>query len=192
MTLIVSCVQNGQGQTSYCLPNSMIFNLVGITQRGSECKDSQRLVGDSSTSEREQVALKYLFLIPNPSIMVEELDDLEKQVTKIASIAQKLPEKFQEKGFEILLNALLYGRTPQQVATGGEGKPAALPAAAGKFTIPIDVRAFLQQFNVPEEALSKLFFIHGSEIRPTYKISTTKKAEAQTQIAVLTALESAS
>ncbi len=118
--------------------------------------------------------------------MDEEIEELAKRAVKIA---EKLPDKFQEKGFEVLLNAFLRG-TPRSV-DAESGKEATPPAPQKAFLVPIDVRAFLQQYDVPEESLSKLFYIHGNEIRPTYKISSTKKATAQTQIAVLTALESA-
>jgi hypothetical protein len=57
--------------------------------------------------------------------------------------------------------------------------------------IPIDVRAFLQQQNVPEECLGKLFFMEGTEVRPIYKITTTMKSKAQLQLALLTSLENA-
>jgi hypothetical protein len=36
-----------------------------------------------------------------------------------------------------------------------------------------------------------LFLTQGNDVRPTYKIQTTKKAQAQIQIALLSALENA-
>ena len=149
---------------------------------------SRRCVGDRSTSEREQVALKYLFLIPNPTIMAEEIEELAKQAVKIA---EKLPEKFQEKAFEAVFNALLIGQLPAQPTPSGEGTTKVAAQPSKTFVVPLGVRAFMQQYAVPEESLPKLFLMQGNEVVPTYKLQTTKKAEAQTQIAVMTALENA-
>src|SRR2546428_13717660 len=85
---------------------------------------SRRCVGDRSTSEREQVALKYLFLIPNPTIMAEEIEELAKQAVKIA---EKLPEKFQEKAFEAGFNALLIRQLTTQPTPSG-GRATKVPA----------------------------------------------------------------
>ncbi len=120
--------------------------------------------------------------------MDEEIEELAKRAVRIA---EKLPEKFQEKGFEVLLNAFL-GRTVLAPALSPtKGKEGAPPPKLKEFVVPIDVRAFLQQYTVPEEKLTKLFFTEGSDVKPIYKITTTKKAVAQTQIAVLIALENA-
>lgn len=123
--------------------------------------------------------------------MASEGNDFDKIAKQAVALADKLPEKYQQKGFEIFLTTLLGGgpiasQIPTS-ATEGEQKP---PKATA-FTIPIDVRAFLQQFNVPEENLEKLFLMSGTEIRPRYRIETTKKSTAQIQVAVLTALENA-
>jgi len=117
--------------------------------------------------------------------MDEEIEELAKRAVKVA---EKLPEKFQEKGFEVLPNAFLLRELPSPSPPERKEGP---PAARKEFIVPIDVRAFLQQYNVPEESLTKLFFMHEKEVRPIYKIKTTKKAIAQTQIALLAALESA-
>src|SRR6266516_652455 len=122
--------------------------------------------------------------------MEEELEELAKQAAKIA---EKVPEKFQTQCFEILFQSFITSRLPSQPPSKAEGesKAEANLKPSAEFVVPIDVRAFLQQNNVPEESLPKLFLMQGNEVRPTYKIQTTKKAKAQIQIAMLTALENA-
>lgn len=59
-----------------------------------------------------------------------------------------------------------------------------------ELSIPIDVRAFLTQYEINELSLNKLFiFGEGNEIRTTYHIDSKTKSIAQIQIALLTALE---
>src|SRR6266571_5385673 len=128
--------------------------------------------------------------------MEEEYEKLAKEAAKIAEtiIAEKVPDKFQEKCFEILFQSFIAGRSPSQAppeADKAAAKDEASPKPSAEFVVPIDVRAFLQQNNVPEESLPKLFLMQGTDVRPTYKIKTTKKAKAQIQIALLTALENA-
>lgn len=120
--------------------------------------------------------------------MSDKDEDLEKLAKEAAKIAEKLPEKFQEKGFETILGFMLGGKAPPRTMEEVEKTD---EMAKPKFVIPIDVRAFLQQFNVPEEKLYKLFLIQGDDVRPIYQVETTKKATAQIQIATLKALESA-
>lgn len=109
-------------------------------------------------------------------------EEIEEKIQKIVKIAEKCPEKYQEKCFEILLKVAT--QTPPEIE-------AVKIQAPPPFQPPIDVKAFLQQYNIPEKTLENLFLIHGTDIRPTYSIETSKKATAQIQIALLTALENA-
>ncbi len=123
--------------------------------------------------------------------MTEEMDELEKRMVRIAEIASKLPEKFQQRAFEFLLNSLVSQVPKSPLEAQITEKKDAKIVSPKEFTMPIDVRAFLQQYSVPEESLLKLFYSHGAEIRGTFKIRTTKKATAQLQISELTALQNA-
>jgi hypothetical protein len=117
-------------------------------------------------------------------------EDLESLAKEAARIAQTLPEQFQEKCFEVLLNSFVAKKAPvdkappEQETKKTGGKPR-------EFVVPLSVRAFLQQYSVSEESLPKIFLMHGTDVAPAYKLQTTKKATAQVQIAVLTALENA-
>jgi hypothetical protein len=124
--------------------------------------------------------------------MATEGDELEKLAKQAAAVADKLPDKYQQKGFEVILATLLGGNPiAPAVVTPPKGLEVPPQLDAGAFTIPIDVRAFLQSFSVPEENLSKLFLMSGAEIRHKYRIKTTVKSKAQIQVALLTALENA-
>jgi len=118
-------------------------------------------------------------------------EELEKPIQDIVKLVEKIDEKYREKCFEILLN--FYLKKELQIVTepGVEEKEKEQGVAKEEFLVPIDVRAFLQQYNIPEEKLQKLFLIEKNQVRPIYKITTRKKATAQMQITLLTALENA-
>ena len=116
---------------------------------------------------------------------------LEKPIQEIITLAEKLDERYREKCFEILLNAYLkkeFG-LPAEPEAGAQVEKEA--EEKEEFVVPIDVRAFLRQQNLSEEKLHQLFLIEKDDVRPAYRITTTKKSAAQMQIALLTALENA-
>jgi hypothetical protein len=117
------------------------------------------------------------------------LEELEKPIQDIISLVEKIDERYREKCFEILLNAYL--RTELKLPPKPEIGERETEESAEGFMIPIDVRAFLQQYNIPEETLQKLFLMDKNEIRPIYTLTTTRKSAAQMQMALLTALENA-
>ncbi len=118
-------------------------------------------------------------------------EELEAKIKEFIDIAEKFDERYRQKIFEVLLTNFLRGTQAQKEVP--EKAQALAPVAAGlqKFVIPIGVRAILQQYNVPEENIEKLFVIQGNEIHPKFKITTTTKSVAQIQVALLTALENA-
>ncbi len=121
----------------------------------------------------------------------EQISSLEEAVKAAAELAEKLPEKFQQKGFEKVLEMLLSSRQQQPMQKEVKTDIKNEIQSTVQHIIPIDVRAFLQQYGIPEEKLQKLFLLHDGQTRPIYKISTTKKAKAQIQLTLLTALEHA-
>jgi hypothetical protein len=117
-------------------------------------------------------------------------EELENKIKEFIDIAEKSPEAYREKIFEVLLNNYLR-RTPPPTAVSERVETPVPVVAPQKFMIPIGVRAVLQQYDVPEEAIQRLFLIEGAEVQRKYKLTTDKKAVAQMQVALLTALENA-
>ncbi len=113
---------------------------------------------------------------------------LDAEIKKIIELADKQPEKYQVSCFETLLESVLLGSMARVIPD--KVSPSA-PTTGQNIDLPIDVKAFLMQFTIPEQAINKLFLIHGKEIRPIYQIVEEKKGTAQMQIALLTALENA-
>jgi len=123
-------------------------------------------------------------------------EEIKKMVEDIIHITEQLDERYREKAFEILLKHSLEQKsndfTPKAVTLPPdkassdnvvESTPHCEPI------LPINVRAFLQQNSVPEEAIFKLFIIEPEGIAPKFKIVTTRKSEAQIQVALLAALQ---
>jgi len=108
---------------------------------------------------------------------------LKSQIESLIHFVQNLPEEFRVPTYETLLKMLL----ERTIVTTSVGREEVKEA----FKIPIDVKAFFEQYDISENVLNELFLIEGKEIRPIYQLKTIKKAEAQIQIALLTALENA-
>lgn len=117
-------------------------------------------------------------------------EELEAKIKELIDIAEKFDESYRQKTFEVLLADYLRSKTPDR-AQEIPALPMPATSTTAKPTIPLSVRAFLQQYNIPEDKISKMFLIEGEEIHPTYKLKTSVVAEAQIQFALLTALESA-
>jgi len=114
-------------------------------------------------------------------------EKLQEELTRIANIADTLPEIYRVKCFELLLSNMLQGSPLSFEQPKIKNEP---PISKSEFKIPLDVRAFFQQWNVSEEQLQKIFLIDSEdEIVPIYKLKTTAKSKAQIEIALLLALE---
>lgn len=118
----------------------------------------------------------------------------EERLQEIVKLAESVPETFQEKCFEILLASAL--------GLGSRNVPSPVPDKLGvqdqvaspkkeEFILPIDVKAFLTQYGLAETDVWKYFLAEGEEIRPIYQLTSTKTVEAQTQHALMMALETA-
>ena len=116
-------------------------------------------------------------------------EELEGKIKDLIELAEKFAEPYRQKIFEVLLADYL--RTVQEPEAPPQVELIAPAVVPQKFVIPIGVRAVLQQYNVPEEVIQKLFLVEGTEIQRIYKLTTNKKAVAQMQVALLTALENA-
>lgn len=116
-------------------------------------------------------------------------EELEAKIKEFIDIAEKFDDRYKQKIFEVLLADYLRETQPSKGISEKAEEPS--PPTTEKFIVPIDVRAVLTQYGVPEDKIQKLFLIAGTDIRPIYTIKTTKKSDAQMQISLLTALENA-
>jgi len=107
---------------------------------------------------------------------------LESEIKNIIDLVEKIPEKYKEKTFEILLNRLLEEK-PEN------GTPDDVKPASSSIVIPIEVKGLLKKNNIPEKSLEKIFFIENKQVVPIYELPTDKKATSQIQLALLLALE---
>jgi hypothetical protein len=120
-----------------------------------------------------------------PSITPEKLKE-------ITALAESVPEAFKLKCFELLLTHFLAGdQPPKEKKLQPKEDEQERGSSKTDFILPIDVKAFLNQYSLEESILQKLFLIEGSEIRPVYKLNIHKKAKAQMSHALLLALENA-
>lgn len=120
-----------------------------------------------------------------------EFEKLRAPIQDIIAFANTLDERYREKCFEVLLISYLRKNTAGVSVTT---EPVSLPKAeleSGVTPLPLPIRAFMTQNNITEGAIRKLFLIEKGEVVPTYKIAETKKATAQIQLALLTALKNA-
>jgi hypothetical protein len=120
-----------------------------------------------------------------------EFEKLRSPIQDIIDFANTIDERYREKCFEILLNSYLAGKSvsfpvaPIQGANPPRVEPLSSPV------LPLPIRAFLNQNNISVDKISKLFLIENGEVVPIYKIQETKKAAAQIQLAMLSALKNA-
>lgn len=122
--------------------------------------------------------------------MAEEADELEQMVTRAAALADKLPEKYQQKAFELLLQSFM-GGTQEETLKAELPEESGAVRAKAPFVMPITLRALFEQYHIPEESLRELFVIEGDNVVPKYSLKAKKLARAQIQIATLVALENA-
>lgn len=119
----------------------------------------------------------------------EEPDELEQMVTRAAALADKVPEKYREKAFELLLQSFLGSGPPAPAKPEEAKREEGAGAVKREFKMPIELRALFSQYNVPEDSLQKLFEIEGTTVVPKFALKTAKKARAQIQLALMVALE---
>lgn len=114
------------------------------------------------------------------------------QLKQIVELANSVPQEFREKCFELLLaHSLKMVQPVEPLVAPKQIAPSQQTPPHKPFVIPIDVKALLSQYSLDETRLWKLFLVDGSELRPLYKLNTTKRAKAQLQFALLMALENA-
>jgi len=117
-------------------------------------------------------------------------EEIKKQLKEILEIVKECPENLQEKCFELLLKPIVESKTITPDSQITEVKsPTNVKQIV--FIIPIEVKAFLQQYSIPEDKLRKLFLLEGNQATETFSIVTSKRAAGQIQLALLISLKNA-
>lgn len=120
-----------------------------------------------------------------------EFEKLRVPIQDIIAFTNTLDERYREKCFEVLLNFYLDKNSVTTPAIIEAVSSPKTDLVGGTSPLPLPIRAFLSQNSIPTDAIGKLFLIENSEVVPTYKIKETKKATAQIQLALLSALKNA-
>ena len=118
----------------------------------------------------------------------------KEELETIVTLSDNVPEKYQQICFELLLRFSLGGKitkTHDSENNIRETQEETPTPPIKDYKVPIDVKAFLNQYTMTEEVLWKLFIIEGEEIRPIYSLKDTQKSKVQIQYALLLALENA-
>lgn len=119
------------------------------------------------------------------------LENLKQPLQEIIDFTETLNKDYREKCFELLVNHYLLNNGKLVVNSPPSISEPQISSNVTELKLPIDVRAFLHQNGIDDGIVQGLFIIDNEEIRPTYKITTTKKSSAQIQVALLSALENA-
>lgn len=102
-----------------------------------------------------------------------EFEKLKVPIQDIIAFTNTLDERYREKCFEVLLNFYLNKNTraliTPTVTDAGSTPKADLEGISS--ALPLQIRAFLSQHEIPEDTVRKLFLIEGNEVIPTYNIS---------------------
>ncbi len=109
-------------------------------------------------------------------------------IQEIINFTRTIDEGYREKCFEVLLNHYLSGGL--EVKTCGVVE-SPLKNMFEMANFSGETKVFLEQNNISEQVLTKLFTKIKGDICPIYKITENRRAKAQIQIALLTALENA-
>jgi hypothetical protein len=120
-----------------------------------------------------------------------EFEKLRLLIQEIIAFTNTLDEKYREKCFEVLLNFYLHKWSFMAPATAEAARIPKEKSAGEATPLPLPVRAFLSQNNIPVDSIEKLFLIENGEVVPKYKIKEQKKATAQIQLAMLSAFKNA-
>ncbi len=113
-------------------------------------------------------------------VILVDYKKLESEFKSIIDLVEKLPEKYREKTYGVLLTKLLDEKT-DNVQSEGERGPSLI--------IPVEVKGLLKKHAISEKSLEKIFFIENRQVVPIYELPTDRKATSQIQLSLLIALE---
>ncbi len=124
--------------------------------------------------------------------------DLKKQIQEIVKIVDGVPDKFQERCFEILLTAALkeQSKTPPDNESASQNQDSEKPeiksgSDINALKIPARVRTFMSRCSIPEDMIKGLLFADGEEVLFVQEPDTNKISKGQVSWSLLLALKSA-
>lgn len=118
-----------------------------------------------------------------------QFEKYRKPIQNIITFTDTIDGEYREKCFEVLLNHYLSGG--ELTEKNGGSTEAPKDAVFTFENLSSETKVFLEQNNITLQTLEKLFTKEKGEIHPIYKITEPRRAKAQIQIALLTALENA-
>lgn len=135
------------------------------------------------------------------------MEDLKSKVLEIASIAKACPENLQEKCFELLLTDFLSRQHPshqkkkdrlekeEEIESPPEQKDnngGSSQEDIQEKDLHVKVRQVMKKEGVTVEQINQIFYKENGDIKPLFDdLRTTKAAESQIRLALLTALKNA-
>jgi hypothetical protein len=117
-----------------------------------------------------------------------EYEKFRKPIQEIINFTRTIDERYRENCFEVLLNHYLSSGVAVKTC---DGTVAPKRDKIETENLSSETKVFLGQNNITDQMLSKLFIKEKGDIHPVYKITETRRAKAQIQIALLTAFENA-
>lgn len=119
----------------------------------------------------------------------------KEELAELIELSRCVPEEFQLECFAALLSHTLdlkahVGREVEEGSLVRKEIGAIAPRQPG-FVLPIDVKAFLTQYDLDTDSLWRVFLADAGQVRPLYQLEATKKVDAQIQHALMMALENA-
>lgn len=120
-------------------------------------------------------------------------EKIRQEIKEIIDIASSVPETFQEKCFEVLLNNLLVEElNPKQgVQSNSVLFPAQKQSSENKIPTPAALRAFMQRTGITEDELNSVMLHDNGEIHFIHEPITTNASQGQIEWSLLLALKKA-
>ena len=117
-------------------------------------------------------------------------ENVKEKIEEITKICEKVPQEYRAKCFELLIQSLLNENKVSTSQTQSE-QVAKQDTVKKPFIKPVQVRAFMSQYEVGEEAIDKIFLLEDENVVPTYTIKAKKASKSQLEVTLLKALENA-
>lgn len=120
-------------------------------------------------------------------------DKIRQEIKEIVDIASEVPEKFQEKCFEVLLNNFLVKETSpkQDVQNNLPSTPPQGQSLESKVPMHATLRAFMQRTKITDNELNTIMIHDNGEIHFVHEPSTKNSSQGQIEWSLLLALKKA-